>query len=82
MVEFQGILVITPGQPGLSQPHKMAQSSINGPLNDATPPVDIEEEGLHLTTDRQWLTSQFKGCRHLLTFIFVSLIYSGTGPLY
>jgi len=30
---------------------KMAQS----PLNDATQPVEIEEEGQSLTMDRQWL---------------------------
>jgi len=32
---------------------KMAES----PLNGTTQPVDIEEEGLHPTTDRQWLKS-------------------------
>ena len=34
---------------------KMAQS----PLNGITQPVDIEEEGLRPTTDRQWLGNKF-----------------------
>jgi len=33
---------------------KMAQSPLNGTIQ----PVDSEQEGLFLTTDRQWLTEK------------------------